>query len=276
MAPVLMKKLVKELLPPIVLKLAKKKLTATNEYGSYAEALKHADGYEDKVLTKVIVAKGLLFAKNIQVSKELDFYCMRTFAGLAASLDEKKTLTVIDFGGAAGAHYFMAKLLLKDTVKLDWRVIETPSMVNEARRQGLENDELHFFSELNAATKKGQIDLVFASGSVQYTSDPYTFLKELCAINAKSFMLTRTPITEKPCIILQYSKLSENGIGAIPKALHIKDRSISYPVTMLDRAKVEAILANFGELVLKVSEEKSAYSSKLDTYDNWCYIIKKP
>ena len=105
-----LKSLIKDFVPPIFLKLLGKQLKKSKCYDSYDEAMKDADGYEDKDLIRVVVAKGKKFAEKISGTKELDLTSLRTFIGLASLLGKKK-LTVIDFGGAAGAHFFVAKRL---------------------------------------------------------------------------------------------------------------------------------------------------------------------
>jgi len=268
------KLIIKECIPPIVLKFVKKKLRNSASYSSYEDAMKYADGYEDEVLTRVVVAKGKRFADGIRTTKTLDLMSLRTFVGLASSMDKKK-LTVIDFGGAAGTHYFIVKSLFNEVVELDWRVVETPAMVAEAKRQELETDELHFFDNLDTATEKGDIDLVFASGSVHCTPKPYDSLTALASVDANVLMITRTPVTDSPCVILQRSTLSANGVGEIPKELGIDDKSLSYPVTMMDRRKVETILLSFGEIALKIVEDKAAYMSDKGSYDHWGYIVRR-
>jgi len=268
------KLIIKECIPPIALKFVKKKLRTSASYSSYEDAMKYADGYEDEVLTRVVVAKGKRFADEITTTKTLDLMSLRTFVGLASSIGKKK-LTVIDFGGAAGTHYFIAKSLLTEVVELDWRVVETSAMVAEAKRQGLETDELHFFDNLDTATEKGDIDLVFASGSIHYTPKPYDFLTALASVNADVLMITRTPITDSPCVILQRSTLSGNGVGGIPKDLGIDDKPLSYPATMMDRRKVETILLSFGEIALKMVEDKASYISDKGSYDMWGYIVRR-
>lgn len=268
-----MKNVVKSCVPPILLDLIKKNVKTSVTYSSYEEAMNDADGYEDEVLVKVVVAKGQKFAENIEVNKELDLMSLRTFAGLASSLRKSK-LTVIDFGGAAGTHYFMAKSILKD-VELDWRVVETAALVAEAKTQRLENNELQFFDDIDNATEQGSIDLVFASGSVHCTPKPYEFLASLAAVNARVLMLTRTPITESPCVLLQRSTLSSNGVGEIPKELGIKDKTLSYPATMLDKRRVEEILSSFGNITLRIVEDKAAYLSDKGSFDMWGYVVRK-
>ena len=243
-------------------------------YSSYEHAMKHADGYEDEVLAKVVVAKGKNFSEDILATRRLDLGAARRFVGLASLLDKNK-LTIIDFGGAAGTHFFVAKSVLSDAIKLDWRIVETKAMVAEAKKQGLECEELRFFDSIDAACGTDEVDLVFASGSVHYTAKPYETLTRLASINAKRLIITRTPITDSPCVLLQRSTLSANGVGDIPKELGIKDKVLSYPTTMMDRHKVETILSNFGEVILNITEDNSAYVSQKGSYDLWGYIVKK-
>lgn len=104
-----------------------------SEYSSFEEAIKQADGYEDNILTKVVVTKGKKFAENLAKNKQLDLSSLRTFIGLASTLNSNK-LTVLDFGGAAGTHYFIARSILSKDIKLDWRVVETNQMTQEAKK----------------------------------------------------------------------------------------------------------------------------------------------
>ena len=57
-----MKRLLKKLLKTTLSSLSLTRSKNNNEYASFEEAMKHADGYENNILTKVIVAKG----KNLQ------------------------------------------------------------------------------------------------------------------------------------------------------------------------------------------------------------------
>lgn len=268
-----LKQTIKSFIPPILFEFYRKKNRLSLTYPSYESAMKDADGYEDNVLTKVVVAKGRKFAEKIAATQELDLSSLRTFIGIAASLN-KKNLRVIDFGGAAGTHYFFAKAVLND-IELDWRVVETSAMVNEAKRQGLESDELRFFDDLDTASKDSSIDLVFASGSVHCTPKPYDFLAALASIEASVLMVTRTPITDSPCVLLQRSTLAANGVGEIPKELGISDKTISYPATMMDKNRVENILSNFGEITLRIVEDKAAYLSDKGSFDMWGYIVRR-
>ena len=244
------------------------------EYSSFEEAIKHADGYEDNILTKVVVAKGKKFAENLPKTKQLDLSSLRTFIGLASTLNSKK-LTVLDFGGAAGTHYFIARSILSKDIELDWRVVETNQMTQEAKKQGLENSELKFFDSISNAVAYSKINLVFASSSIHYTPKPYEFLTSLATIDAEMLMITRTPISDIPVVLLQNSALSANGIGEMPSEIEVPDKLISYPVSIMDRKEVELILKKFGDIRLKIKEDKISFGTDKNTYDMWGYVVSK-
>ena len=269
-----MKRLLKKLLKTTLSSLSLTRSKHNNEYASFEEAMKHADGYEDNILTKVIVAKGKKFAENLSNTKSIDLLSLRTFIGLASTLNSKK-LVVLDFGGAAGTHYFIAKSILSNDIALDWRVVETTQMVKQARIQDLENNELKYFETIDNAVADSEIDLIFASSSIHYTPKPYKVLTSLASINAKILMITRTPFTDVSVVLLQHSALSANGVGEIPSEIGVSDKEISYPVTIMGKHEVEAILKKFGDIRLKISEGKITYSSDKRSFDMWGYVVSK-
>jgi len=269
-----LKLFIKYLLPPFILLLIKRKTNSLPIYNTYEAAMLDAEGYEDNILTKVIVAKGKKFSLKVKEQREVDLMSLRIFMGVSSVFNSKK-LTVVDFGGAAGVHYYTAKSLMPKDVVIDWRVVETTQMVKEAREQGLETSELKFYDSVESAVKKEKINLVFASGSVHCVANPYKTLEELINIDAENLVITRTPITDFPRVLLQHSSLRGNGIGEIPKELGIKDKKISYPATMMDKSKVEKILSRYGNIILRIQEDKAAYVSKDKSYNLWGYVVNK-
>jgi len=145
------KKLLKELIPPIFFrinnKFHQKKLYPT--FKSYKDALAAAESYEEQDLIKVIVAKTKKYIEQGYSNKVINFNNLsdarttRTLFAIAAGIN-KKTITILDFGGSAGIHYFTARQIISDDISLKWCVVETESLVNEAKKQGLENEELLF------------------------------------------------------------------------------------------------------------------------------------
>ena len=88
-------------------------------------------------------------------------------------------------------------------------------------------------------------------------------------------MITRTPISDIPVVLLQNSALSANGIGEMPREIEVPDKMISYPVSIMDRKEVELILKKFGDIRLKIKEDKISYGTNKNTYDMWGYVVSK-
>ena len=131
----------KDLLPPIILKWIKKKnpsstFEISKVYKSYDVALKKSESYEDFITTKVVVAKAKNFSRKLIIDKKIDLMSLRPLIFILKAL-KSNTLKVIDFGGAAGNHYQVVRSVLGNSIKIDWRVVETKSMVKEALEQEL-------------------------------------------------------------------------------------------------------------------------------------------
>ena len=81
-------------------------------------------------------------------------------------------LRVLDFGGAAGAHYFdgaLARARRVAPVAPRWHVCETAPMAASAQAV-LGGEELSFHYSLGALEGM-RYDLIYASGSLQYVPD---------------------------------------------------------------------------------------------------------
>jgi putative methyltransferase (TIGR04325 family) len=98
-------------------------------------------------------------------------------------------LNVIDFGGAAGAHYFTIRALLPSEYQLRWVVVETPAMAAGGAKH-LANDELSFTAKLQEAEAKlGHIDLLHSSGTLQCLPDPIEQLRSMMLLPADHILL---------------------------------------------------------------------------------------
>ena len=95
-------------------------------------------GTEEDVKVTVVYEKTKRYRDLLMSQRPLvpDITALRTFVGLSLAIS-KKELNVVDFGGACGAHYFLAKALIGNRINLRWHVVETPTMANIAR--GLED-----------------------------------------------------------------------------------------------------------------------------------------
>ena len=180
------KKLLKDLIPPIFLKLVNKsrKNILQPVYKSYDDALEAAGSYEEKDLIKVIVAKTKKYLAQENINGLINFDSIsnarttRTLFAIAAGIN-KKTITILDFGGSAGIHYFTARQIISNDISVKWCVVETESMVKEAKNEGLENEELLFFSSIDEATNKiSNFDIIYSNYALCYTPNPLMYLEQ--------------------------------------------------------------------------------------------------
>ena len=158
---------------------------------------------------------------------------------------------------------------------MDWRIVETPAMVALAVERGLSNTELQFFDSLSLAVGDEKFDVVLSNGAIQYSPRPYEVLAQLARIKAGRLIITRIPLTEAEVILRQRSYLSTNIQGSIPHDLGIRDRAIFYPVTMLDREKVEKELKEFGTQIQHLTDYSGAYQTKYKSYDMHGYMVNR-
>ncbi len=178
---------------------------------------------------------------------------------------------VIDFGGACGAHYFLAKALFGNRVKLKWHVVETSGMASKGRE--LESGELRFFDDLNVATAEmGRVDLLYSSGTLQYVPEPYKTLKEFVDCGARCIFLTRLALTsgERELACVQESRFSENGPGPLPNGM--VDGVARYPMMVLRKDEVERIVLEKYEIRIHFSEDGGTHRLRGHSVDMHGYF----
>jgi putative methyltransferase (TIGR04325 family) len=164
------------------------------------------------------------------------------------------TVRVLDFGGACGAHYFVA-CRVAPTLRFEWCVVETEAMIEHART--LESGGLRFAASVaSAQSMLGSIDLVHSSSTLQYLPDPEFGLAELIGVGAPAMALTRLSLTDgEPFTIVQKSRLAHNGPGPLPTGF--RDCTVAYPLTILNRARFEAALCREYEIAACYRDESS-------------------
>ncbi len=270
----------KDFVPPILIRVIRviRKTNALDSklYGSYQEAALACStyGYEQQALVNVVFEKTKRYRDLLHGQKplEIDLTNVRTPIGLSLAIRYvANEMRVIDFGGACGAHYFIAKALFAERIKLRWYVVETSAMARKGKE--LENDELRFFDDLSVAkTKIGEPDLVFSSGTLQYVPDPYMTLKDLTQCSARYIFLTRWGLTtgDKELVCVQEAKLSWNGPGPLPDGM--ADGVTRYPMTAARKDKVEQILKERYEIRMQFNEDKEAYRMDRHRVDMYGYF----
>jgi putative methyltransferase (TIGR04325 family) len=191
-----------ELLPPVVLRMWRRirrpRVGFFGSYGTYDEAAAAAGGagYSDAAMVDAIVhaqrernaAPGPLEWEDRWLQLQL---------GLSHALASAANgeLRVLDFGGAAGTHYFDVVRWRERTgwphSGLRWHVCETAAMV-AAAEPALGGEELTFHASLDELDN-GAYDLIYVSGSLQYVPDSGATWDRLAALPHSWLVLNRTP-----------------------------------------------------------------------------------
>lgn len=167
------------------------------------------------------------------------------------------TGSVLDFGGACGIHY---KLARREVPLIRWAVVETPAMVQQAMQ--LETDRLRFFTNIGAARSwLGTVDLMHSNGAVQYTADPTETVLQLVNVGAARMQWRRLFFSEHPVAEHQRSMLIENGPRTGGQRLRLTTKAVSYERKSLSRSEFEAAHSGY----------HIAASG-----DDWCDFVKAP
>lgn len=258
---------IKDFIPPILLK-AKSKLLpkkegndGIEEYDSYESAQANCvkGAYQNIELCDMIADKTIVFRDGlIQQPNTLSPTSVFLLAAInhVRNTCDLTSMTVLDFGGACGAHYFDIRRFLPEAFQLKWIVVETPQMVLAAKSKKIETPELVFVDSMNNLPA---IDFVHSSSALQYTPKPYEFLEDLLKVNAKAILFNRMMFNEndKDLITIQQSLLSANGPGPMPK--QYTDKMISYPHTTLSFNK-------FNERVLQTYQSTWVFNEDTGSY----------
>lgn len=252
----------KDFVPPVILSLANKAIGfySGRKYESYNQAKKYCspEAYEDPELCNMIADKTIRL-KNQQ--NEMPYEVKASSAFLLSAfwktitLSHKESISILDVGGACGAHYYSTRHLLPENIQIKWFILETEQIVKSAESRNLGNHELVFMSSLE--NFKYEIDIVHSSCTLHYVPEPYSLLKTITELNAKAILLNRMMfnINAHEFITVQKSFMSDNGQGPMPEGY--RDKIIKYPHTTLSISKVNSFLSDRGYQRKWIFEENS-------------------
>jgi putative methyltransferase (TIGR04325 family) len=231
----------KDFIPPVLLKLRK---TAPSEkpqtFGSYQEALKacSSHAYMDSELCDVVAQKTVAYKEKL-IQRPYDITPNQAYLlsviNQYIQYSNLKTISLLDFGGACGSHYFEIIRLLDKSIKIDWNVVETPSMRHAALTHELEDLNLTFRQSIEELHRKP--DILHSSSAIQYVADPYRIVNSMIKRNPNWLFFNRMMFNAKDqdLITVQTSTLSGNGPGPLPKGF--KDKKVMYPHTTMSFKK---------------------------------------
>ena len=233
------KTLLKELLPPIVLRATRRneKYGFFGTYASWEEAQRGSSGYDSAaILAKVKQAS--LQVKNGTALYERDsvlfdqvHYSFPVLASLLrVALENQGKLSVLDFGGSLGSSYYQCRGFLSGIPTVRWNVVEQPHFV-DCGKECFEDETLHFYSEIDSCLVNESPDIVLLSSVIQYLEKPYEFLETLMQYEFPYLLFDRTAFVEVGDDRLTIQK--------VPPEIY----TASYPAWFLDINKFLNLLA---------------------------------
>ncbi len=230
-------------------------------YKNFEQALADTKGYEDQNIIQVVSRKTEVLKKNLanrngqttvvdrQTAQNM-FVLSHVWAG--------EPLNVLDIGGACGANYFLLDHFLPGKIG-NWSVLETPSMVAEARRV-FQNTRLTFVDDIEQLVNRSAFDLLLGSGIFQYLPSPMADLDAWRKMGIPFVYFTRTTVgigSGELVVTKQIADLASHGPGPLPEGFI--NHKTSQPMTIIPYETLISSLsgAYVTEFVFKEDEEKS-------------------
>jgi putative methyltransferase (TIGR04325 family) len=269
---------IKKFIPPIVTDFIKSnsilKLQKKIDIILSKKIVNNISSYDDSTIAEIVVQKSIIFRDKLFDKKSIQHSYLRSIIAtvMAAISNNSNVINVLDFGGAGGIHYYIAKLAMGNSIQINWHIIETKAMVNAGRK--IEDVQLKYFDSIESAQLEGhQYDLVFSSSALQYCPNQNEILEKLISLQAKHLFITRTPFSDNiiSSSFIQYSKLSANGPGPLPLGYH--DQIISYPVYFFNKQQFESKFKDKYALRFKIEEELNLFNVGSESVNYYGYFF---
>ncbi len=194
-------KLVNFIPPPLLVLYQKywKKSGWFGDYPSWQAAEKDGDGYDSVAITARVVEATrqvrdghAAFERDsvLFFEEELDKSLLNILGKIQAKLG-KKTLIVLDFGGALGSTYWQHRRVF-ETWNIRWIVVEQTHFV-EIGQAEFENPQLKFAFTIESACKNERPHIVLFNSVLQYLETPYAFFAAVEQQGIPSVFIGRTP-----------------------------------------------------------------------------------
>jgi putative methyltransferase (TIGR04325 family) len=191
----------------------------------------------------------------------------------AISMIEKsfKSINILDFGGAAGAHYFFASKYFGDPYIKKYIIVETKNMTAQSKKRNLWGDKVTFISDL-IHIKEESLDLIYSNSGIQYTHDPFQTLTELLKLKSKYLYFSRLGLNNldnEIVSIVQKTNLSDNG----PLYRRVKKSKVSYPVKLMGKEIFENLVSRDYQIKFIVNEG-AGYRYKRRPFPMYTYFLR--
>ena len=253
------------LIPPGIYNIIRSKVGTrkTQTYTDFIDAVKASHGYEDPNLVNIIDIKTQKYLESLQTGNFgiIPNYRVLTLLKMVDIIinSNANRVKILDIGGQLGILYYELNSLVSLDKSIDWLVYETENLVKVGNQKYI-NEELRFTSNIEDYQSE-KFDIIVALNSLQYTDSPYQLLNKIYTMEPNYIIFGRFPIIntlEEDKIIIQKSKLSDNGPGTIKLE---SEKIIEYPVNLLSRKKILKEIEKYGKysLILDIKENSIMY-----------------
>ena len=192
--------------PPVLTRLWRSCLP--REYaGSYAtwdEAKRCCTGYEAPAILDQVrwatlkVKRGeAAFERDSVLFDRVQYSWPVLAALLKAALEGGGKLSVLDFGGSLGSHYFQCREFLNDVKDVRWSVVEQPAFARCGREE-FQDDRLVFYDDFDLCARTERPRVLSLSGVLQYLEMPGAFLADALQRPFDWVLVDRTPFWNGP------------------------------------------------------------------------------
>ena len=199
----LIKKIIRSLLPPILINFYKKLVTKKSFIYGFSNwnsaKIKSTTYNTDDVFKKTLnsarkIRDGLAVYERDSVIFDKIQYDWPLVSSLMLAANVNKRLSILDYGGALGTTYRQIKKFfdLLD-YKKNWIILEQKSFV-DIGKQEFENNELSFINSLDELNKS--VNLVLFGSSICYVEKPYDVLSDIIQLKPNFILFTKTPFSD--------------------------------------------------------------------------------
>ncbi|MDR2645826.1 MAG: methyltransferase, TIGR04325 family [Holosporaceae bacterium] len=233
----------------------------SGDYSSWNDVKKLCGDYAQSNIFEATLASTLK-VKNGEAVFERDSFIfdkIQYSRGLLVSLlkiaiENENSLSVLDFGGALGSHYFQNKEFLKPIKIKKWTVVEQKYYVKVGKEK-ISDGILDFAYSIDDVMGA---NVLIASGVIQYLDNPYEWLRKLIYKSVPYVIFDRTAFSV------------ENRDRLTVQRVHPSIYDASYPAWFLDEQKfldiVQSkylVVADFDDYIDVISEIPSKFKGYL-------------
>ena len=240
-----MKNVLKEFLPPIVLRTYRSFVGNGQDsygyfgnYATWAEALAAGKGYDAPLILEkvrgathdVILGKAAFERDSVTFSTP-DFNWPLLTHLLSIAAENNGQLSVLDFGGSLGSSFFQNRPYLASLKKVRWSIVEQPAFVAVGKKE-FENESLRFYSTVEECFAVERPHLVLLSSVLPYIEKPYELLNDIISKRPRHVLIDRTAFLKTP-------HTERITLQKVPPKIY----DASYPARFFDIEEIQSVFA---------------------------------